>query len=123
MLTNTDGFKHALAERRADLVDPIAKEKIARQIDNLASRVLDRLAERVEENPMMKIQDLLGIGKLTITPRAALPAQAAQVQNNYIMTAPAPAKSATEWLQNVADRKAEREAQVIDLLTPGGPSV
>jgi hypothetical protein len=101
VMMTSDAFKERLAERKAEIIDPILRATFEEKTKAAAHRSLDKLIERLD-NPGTAVatKDLIAIAKLGIPTGAAAPT----VQNNlYVVALPAPAQNSTEWLANRSD--------------------
>lgn len=105
IIINSDAFKHRLAERKAELVDPTITATVQDRLDGLATISLDRLLDRVsmQQRPI-KDADLIAMAKLGIgdkNNRTAVPT----TQNNlYVVALPPQAINSQAWLENRSDR-------------------
>lgn len=120
---NSDSFKERLAERKAELTDPVLLLRFQTnqaKADAVASRALDRLMERVD-SPVgianMKTQDLVSMVKLTVAPKA--PAPVLNQNNLYVMHIPQAAPTSQSWLENLQGAHPPGASQIIDN-SPGG---
>lgn len=103
IIINSDSFKNRLAERKADLVDPIIVASLNERLDGLASRALDKLLDRIEgRDPLapgpVKTQDLIAAAKLGVGDRNNRPAVPSNQQNLYVVNLPPPAQNSQTWL-------------------------
>jgi hypothetical protein len=99
IMINSDAFKERLAERKAEIVDPVLRTQLEEKLKGAANRALDKLLERLD-NPGTAIstKDLVSIARLTGTPN--LPSGPINVQNNYVMSMPPQAPDSQKWLEN-----------------------
>lgn len=119
IIVNSDSFKERLAERKAELVDPILRATIAEKVDGAANRALDRLIERLDSpvHGSIKTQDLVSIAKLSVGPKAAPPPPA---PNLYVVALPVPAADSQSWLNSAQRTSAPRGSSDIVEMPTGG---
>lgn len=101
IVINSDSFQERLAERKAQLTDPVLQASINDRLDAIARRSLDRLIERLD-SPAAQIRtaDLVAIAKLGVGDKNTRPA-GPQVQNNlYVVAVPPPAPDSKTWISN-----------------------
>lgn len=112
IIINSDAFKHRLAERKEELVDPLIAASVNDRLQALAAVSSEKLLARLasdslsakEMTSILKVSaDSLGLGK---------PQQSSGV-NLYVVNAPQPAASATEWA-------AQARGEVVNLPTQPG---
>lgn len=109
IIVNSDAFKHRLAERKAEIIDPRIAAEWEDKVHGVANRALDRLMEKLD-NPAasMKTLELVSIAKMGAEQRAPLRNPGLQ-QNLYVINVPPPEKDAKTWL------KTSSRADVIDI--------
>jgi len=103
IVVNSDSFKNRMAERKAELQDPIIRASMQEKADAAASRALDRLMERLDNNATcatIKTGDLVSVAKLSVAPKTLAPSVAPP--NLYVFQLPAQAQNSTEWVKNVS---------------------
>lgn len=115
---NSDAFKERLAERKAEITDPILRATIKDKVEAAAGRALDRIIDRLESptHGSIKTADLVAIAKLGATPPA--PAPAAQTNNLYVVQVPAPANNAQSWLSQASGRKLPGGIPLVEEIEP-----
>jgi hypothetical protein len=102
IVINSDAFQERLTERKAELVDPQIKATLDEKVMGAANRAMERLIERLDSpiHGSIKTQDLIGIAKLAVSPKA--PAAPAIQQNLYVVSLPSPAQNSQAWLENAS---------------------
>jgi hypothetical protein len=103
IVINSDAFQERLAERKAELIDPIIKATAEEKAYAAASRALDRIIDRLDSpiHGAIKTQDLVSIAKLGVAPKQA-PAPAPS-NHLYVVQLPPPAANSQEWLAGRSD--------------------
>lgn len=106
IMVNSDAFKNRLAERKAELSDPVLVATINERLDAVAKRSLDKLIERLDRpGDALATRDLIGIAKLGVGDKNTRPAGPVVQTNLYVLSIPAPAQNSKEWLSNVSSPK------------------
>lgn len=96
---NSDAFQARLAERKADLVDPVILATIEEKMKGVAAQSLDIIARKLEatQSPDMALKALeltskaLGYGANT--------SRGGSTQVNFVVALPGKAQSAAEWAE------------------------
>ncbi len=104
IIVNSDAFKEHLAERKAELVDPLLRASIQTRLDTLANRSLERLLERVDSQVPLKTTELIAMAKLGVDGLPAARAPVGQQNNLYVMNIPPAAESSKTWLSSAQGR-------------------
>lgn len=114
-VVNSPAFKERLAERKAEIVDPILAASTKDRLEVVANRALDRIIAKLDGASHMAIKDrdLIEMAKLGASGIGALGGSAhgnsGPVQNLYVINSPAPAKTSTAWVEQVAARQLARD--------------
>lgn len=98
---NSDAFQNRLAERKAEIIDPVLRATINERLDAVAKRSLDKIMERLDKDThYLKTSELVQIARLGVGDKNTRPA-GPQTQNNlYVVALPPPAQNAEQWLGN-----------------------
>jgi hypothetical protein len=115
IMVNTDAFKNRLAERKAEISDPILRASVKERVEAAAKRSLDKLIERMDANAPMKTNELIAIAKLGVE-GAPAPINPFAQTNNYIVQLPPVAQTSAQWL---AASKGRGVPEVIDVSPRG----
>lgn len=103
---NSDAFKERLAERKAEVVDPIIRASIQDRLDAVAKKALDKIMDVLDDpDPLglkIKHADLIAMAKLGIGDKNNRPTGPQVNTNNlYVIHSPAPAQNTKDWMENV----------------------
>lgn len=99
IVINSDAFQNALAERKAELVDPKITATINERLEAVAKRSLDKILERLDSGVTPKDADLVAMAKLGVGDKN-MRAPGPVVNNNlYVVQAPLPAQNSSTWLE------------------------
>jgi len=112
IIVNSDAFKYRLAERKAEIVDPVIKASIEDRLRAVAERSLDRIMERLDGPAAgaIKNADLASFAKVGLGNRFDKTPAPAQLTNNlYVVNLPPPAASTEAWLANSSQRAPAQE--------------
>jgi hypothetical protein len=103
IIINSDAFKFRLAERKAEIVDPVIKATIEERLRAVAERSLDRIMERLDgpSAGAIKNADLAAFAKVGLGNRFdKVPAPIQSTNNLYVVNLPPPAQSTEKWLES-----------------------
>lgn len=105
MIFSADAFKARLAERRAELVDPVITANVEEQLEGLARQSVQVLMASLDANPRPDV----ALKALEISARSlGYGVKAPQVQiNNVVAFVPKKAESGEVWEQNFNPRAAQ----------------
>lgn len=98
ILMNTDAFKERLAQRRAEVTDPILMATIKQRLDVLANAALTKLISRIDGDQPISNKDLIAAAQLGAGSAAARPSTQV-TQSLYVVQMPPRAVSSREWLE------------------------
>lgn len=115
IIINSDAFKHRLADRKGELVDPSITASIENRLDAVARRSLDRLMEEIEKPGPKKILDLVAAAKLGVGDRNLVNSKPSVQNNLYVVHLPSPAPNTPSWLENAQGRKLPLVPEVVDV--------
>lgn len=116
IMVNSDAFKERLAERKAELTDPVLAASINDRLDALARRSLDKLLDRLDQG-VVKTGELIAMAKLGVGDKNTRPAAPAVNTNNmYVVQLPPPAPSTQIWLENAQKSSQTRPPQPVEIV-------
>jgi hypothetical protein len=104
ILVNSDSFKHYLAMRKEEIVDPILRATVEDRLTSVANKAAELFLERlhmagtaIPNKDLLRAMEIstkgLGMGPVSKGP--------ALQQNLYVIPAPQRAATSTEWVEMV----------------------
>jgi hypothetical protein len=104
IIVNSDAFKERLAERKAELTDPVIVATIQERLDGVAKRALDKILERLDSpaSGAIKNADLVSMARLGVGDKNTRPAGPVQQNNLYVVALPPPAANSAAWVSNLS---------------------
>ena len=122
-IVNSDAFQARLAERKADLVDPMLRvtldEKLRAMADQSLAIVMDKLAVTQNPDTALKALDLatraLGFGARNV--------QQNNVQQNFVVAMPSKVENATEWAARAMSQGAGAGSRSAPPVPPMSPDL
>lgn len=121
LVFSSDAFKHRLAQRRAELVDPAIVASIEERFEALVRQSQERVLEKLA-NP--NVSDKFALSALEASGRAlgyglrAAPTVAAQA--NVVVHVPAPVASAADWQRTYTPQT--RQPETVDAFQESSPA-
>lgn len=117
IIINADAFQERLAERKAQLVDPVISASIEDRLGGIARKSMDEILNRLDnKTATIKNPDLIAMARLGVGDRTL--AKTPLVQNNslYVVNLPPPAPDAKNWAETAQGRAKEEitDARVYD---------
>ena len=102
-MMNSDAFRGALSQRKAELVDPFMQASIEEKLKGIVSQSLDVVAQRLEltNDPNMALRALETAGKLLT---AANKQQGPVVNHSFVVQMPNVVADPTEWAMAYAPK-------------------
>jgi hypothetical protein len=103
IIVNSAAFKHRLAERKAELVDPLISATVEDRLSAGANLAMEKLIERIQTNAPMSNGDLIRLTEVATKGLGMGPVSKAPAiqQNLYVIPAPPVTKTSKEWVEAV----------------------
>lgn len=119
IIVNSESFKKAMRERKAELVDPLLQTTIEDKLYGLVDTAIDTLMPHLANGDKNTALRALEIGSRAMGMGVAKPQQVAV--NNYVAVVPERAKTADDWAAMFAE-KARQKAAAAEIIEHKGAS-